>query len=689
MVWQEAFPPTGGPAFDAEAERERRLATQARAGAAWALTALIARYQPTVVRYLTRLCGSQAEAQRLAERIFQRMERRLHGPHGAENLRLWLLRACTEAGLDALRRPQARSMPRVGGSSVAGLLTEQSGADAPGMLRGGLRRLRKAGGVVQRQERPLVWADPQPGAAGPAGPAGPASRAESKRPVADQQRDQHLDEALDRLDPRDALRHRLVRVTLAELPYGDAQCLALHLVAGLNQAEAARALGITNAAARRRIVHGLALFSDRYAQAVQSLGLPVELGYGDALPRAPIEPEPAAPRVAEPVIVSAQAPDEDERAASADADGREVYPDALAPAQTEQSRDALSGVSYLSEDSDKLAAIRTATGGSAPRREDDYGDDYDNNYGDDYGDDYGAGYDAAYDDMAAASAQTPVVADADDAPAEPAMPSASAAPASGGLITRVASDAILGPIVDALPVTAFSPESSGVFGLPGPRSTPLAYELSSAHTPGLPDASEIRMHWLDDSGIMTPLTFEAVAMPSAVSSSQPAADDAPLIPLIWEATASHASVEVATEEPLAAADDAPLAFELAPVATDPSDPSDPRVQMTLSATQADEGGAGAEDDAPLTLVAEQAPPGPMTVPVTTPRQTPRLLSEAESKSGSGADRRLASAEPEPTEPTEPTVLTAPTGQFAPRPLGGVITRSLEDLWDEAPDGADF
>ena len=79
----------------------------------------------------------------------------------------------------------------------------------------------------------------------------------------------------------------------------------------------------------------------------------------------------------------------------------------------------------------------------------------------------------------------------------------------------------------------------------------------------------------------------------------------------------------------------------------------------------------------------------MTVPVTTPRQTPRLLSEAESKSGSGADRRLASAEPEPTEPTEPTVLTAPTGQFAPRPLGGVITRSLEDLWDEAPDGADF
>ena len=85
MVWQDAFSSTGGPTFDAEGERERRLAAQARAGAEWALTALIARYQPTVVRYLTRLCGNQAQAHRLAERIFQRMERRLHGPHGAEN----------------------------------------------------------------------------------------------------------------------------------------------------------------------------------------------------------------------------------------------------------------------------------------------------------------------------------------------------------------------------------------------------------------------------------------------------------------------------------------------------------------------------------------------------------------------------------------------------------------------------
>src|SRR5579859_5112657 len=106
MVWRDTFPPANERMLDAESERERRLAAQARAGADWALTALIARYQPTVTRYLTRLIGDQSRARELAERVFQRMERRLHGPHGADNLRLWLLRSSTEVGLEALRRPQ-------------------------------------------------------------------------------------------------------------------------------------------------------------------------------------------------------------------------------------------------------------------------------------------------------------------------------------------------------------------------------------------------------------------------------------------------------------------------------------------------------------------------------------------------------------------------------------------------------
>lgn len=630
MVWQEAFPPTSGPAFDAETERERRLAAQARAGAAWALTALIARYQPTVVRYLTRLCGNQAQAQRMAERIFQRMERRLHGPQGAENLRLWLLRASTEAGLDALRHPNARSAPRIGGSSVAGLLTPQSGASPQSILRGGLHRLRKGGGAVERQARPLVWSDAQPPAS--SGAKGATSSGDPERDGSEQ----YLDEALDRLDPRDALRHRLVRVTLAELPFGDAQCLALHLVAGLNQAEAARALGITNSAARRRIVHGLALFSDRYNQAVQSLGLPVELGYGDALPRAPMEPEPVATPAPEPVVISAEAPaaearDESDLVAASDAEADDELVTASA-AQDERSRDILSGVSYLSEEGD--------------------GDLSDEEI---------------------------------ERVAQPATPAAEAAPISGGLITRVASDAILGPIVDALPIEAASPESSGIFGLPGPRSMPLAYELSSHHTPGSPDTSEIRMHWLDDTGMMTPLSFEAVVAPSAVAASQSTDDEAPLS---YEATAaSMGVVESVADEP-ALADEAPLTFELTPVAADDTVSPD---ELAASGAALDAGFALDAGDAPLALVADPAPPPPVLVPVTTPghapRLTPRLLSDGELQTAAtGADTRIA-----PTERAERDIAerTDSTVAFAPRPLGGVITRSLEDLWEEAPDGADF
>lgn len=628
MVWQEAFPPTGGPAFDAETERERRLAAQARAGATWALTALIARYQPTVVRYLTRLCGNQAQAQQMAERIFQRMERRLRGPHGAENLRLWLLRACTEAGLDTLRRPNVRSVPRLGGSSVAGLLNAQSGASPQRALRDGLSRLRK-GGAVERQARPLVWADTQP-------PTSAHDRADAPEDIESEQ--QHLDEEIDRLDPRDALRHRLVRVTLAELPFGDAQCLALHLVAGLNQAEVARALGINNSAARRRIVHGLALFSDRYNQVVQSLGLPVELGYGDALPRAPMEPEPVAAPAPEPVVISAEAPVADERderdqaPLSAEADDELV---AMSAVQGERGRDILSGVSYLSEDgADDL-------------------DDLDD-----------------LDDEQVAEV-TPL-----------APPAAEVGPVSGGLITRVASDAILGPIVDALPIESASPEASGVFGLPGPRSVPLAYELSSRHAPGSPDTSEIRMHWLDDTGMMTPLSFEAVVAPSAVAEPQSTDDEAPLS---FEATAASMSAEFAADEP-AVADEAPLAFELTPVAADD----------TVSPDQSAALGAGweAQPGADLALVAEPTPPPPVMVPVTTPLQTPRLTprlrSDAPSQpSVAGADARVAPTPRDERDERGTVDATDAPASFTPRPPGGVITRSLEDLWEEAPDGADF
>src|SRR5512146_1827256 len=127
MVWQDMSPfPT--PRMDAEEEREMRLAAQARAGAEWALAALIARYQPPVLRYLARLTGDPLQSHHIAERIFVRMERRLRGPHGAEHLRLWLLRAATEAGLETLRHPRpGQRPPRLDAARVAGLLPQESG----------------------------------------------------------------------------------------------------------------------------------------------------------------------------------------------------------------------------------------------------------------------------------------------------------------------------------------------------------------------------------------------------------------------------------------------------------------------------------------------------------------------------------------------------------------------------------
>ncbi len=262
MAWQDVFP-VSSPRIDAEEDREMRLAMQARAGAEWALTALIARYQPPVTRYLTRLTGNSARARVLAERIFLRMERRIHGPHGGRYLRLWLLRSCTEDGLDALRKPRRFApAPRLGAP-----LRPLALLNAPGVaphierLRAGLGALASVTSQTSRQARKLIWPD-RDHEAGPKG-------------ASDGPPDAFADDAEDGGEPdaRESLRYRMIRAILAELPYGDAQCLALHLVAGLNQAEVAQALGLTNSATRRRIVLGLQLFAQRYDSAVAALGL--------------------------------------------------------------------------------------------------------------------------------------------------------------------------------------------------------------------------------------------------------------------------------------------------------------------------------------------------------------------------------------------------------------------------------
>ena len=305
MAWQDAFSPAV-PGLDPEQEREARLIAQARSGADWALSALIARYQPPVIRYLTRLTGNPALARALSERIFLRMERRLHGPQGGRQLRLWLLRASTDSGLESLRNPRRKPPARLPPPRPVALLAERAGAAQPvRRFMKGLGRLAEVTSSTRRQVRQLIWSESA--AADESGirrrPGDDASADYSGGP-------DPLDDELDALDPREALRHRLVRAVLAELPYGDAQCLALHLVAGLNQAEVAAALGITPSAARKHVVIGLQMFASRYEAALANLGVPRELGYhltqppdttaAPTLPiQQPVAPEsPAAPAAA-------------------------------------------------------------------------------------------------------------------------------------------------------------------------------------------------------------------------------------------------------------------------------------------------------------------------------------------------------------------------------------------------------
>ena len=320
MAWQDMF--AGSTArIDAEYEQELHLADQARLGADWALGALIARYQPTVTRYLTRLTGSPPRAQQLSEQIFLRMERRLHGPHGGQHLRLWLLRACTESGLDELRRPH-RTAPhdQLATSRPQKLLPDVDRSIEPGpsgrtdRIRSGLEALADKTGTTRRQLRQMIWADQ---------PENRLAEHRSDRAATgrsgiwdDANVPSYEDEEV--LQPHEALRYRMIRAVLAELPYGDSQCLALHLVANLNQAEVARALGITASATRRRIVEGLQLFAQRYEAATASLGIAIGALDGEQTedmddrsetleaPTGSREGESSFPAQREPIVVSAR-----------------------------------------------------------------------------------------------------------------------------------------------------------------------------------------------------------------------------------------------------------------------------------------------------------------------------------------------------------------------------------------------
>jgi RNA polymerase sigma factor (sigma-70 family) len=282
MIWRDTGLPATGE-IDPEQELELRLVAHARAGAAWALSSLVARYQPPVVRYLARLLGDRERAYALAEQVFVRMGRRLRGPHGGHHLRLWLLRTATDAGLDMLRNPQRNRLPRLSAPDGPAALLPEPDADKSvkqlfTTLGARLRKSPMSLPVPRTQE--FVWDAPESVTIG-----SPLGSEESGATT-------------EQLSPRELVRHRLIRAVLAELPYGDAQCLALHLVAGLNQSEVAQALGVTAPVARRRIVQGLQLFGRRYEATLASLGLPSDFA---ATPEPAVELTPSLPPVGQVV----------------------------------------------------------------------------------------------------------------------------------------------------------------------------------------------------------------------------------------------------------------------------------------------------------------------------------------------------------------------------------------------------
>jgi RNA polymerase sigma factor (sigma-70 family) len=292
------------PTLDAEQEREQRLMAQARSGAIWALDALVARYQATLTRYLTRLTGDKERAEALTEDTLVRMERRLYVPRPILDLRLWLLRAATDAGLETLRHPFKRP-PRLDvARGPAGLLAEGRTPTPSQRLRSTLSRMTQPPGARQRRSRPRI--------AAPETAVGEMVTESETEPV----------------DPREAFRRRLVRAVLAELPMEDARCIALHLVAGLNQAEVARTLAMPPSRARARIVEGLAIFGRQYKAALDTLGIPRELGYGIGFgAEAALEAAPESlPRYRSPFTRLPEKPTEEGAGMVVDESGEVVEP---------------------------------------------------------------------------------------------------------------------------------------------------------------------------------------------------------------------------------------------------------------------------------------------------------------------------------------------------------------------------
>ena len=73
-----------------EADADRELVDQARAGDAGAFEALVRRYQGWVFTLTVRLLGDRAEAEEVAQEVFLKAYRGLRGFKGASRFSTWL-----------------------------------------------------------------------------------------------------------------------------------------------------------------------------------------------------------------------------------------------------------------------------------------------------------------------------------------------------------------------------------------------------------------------------------------------------------------------------------------------------------------------------------------------------------------------------------------------------------------------
>jgi DNA-directed RNA polymerase specialized sigma24 family protein len=267
-----------------EREREQWLIAEAHKGAGWALVALETTYQPMVNGYLNCLTGHPEVARSLTRETLARMDQHFYGSSGAPSLAAWLLLTATDLGMEYLRHVRALQLAGVGGEPRVLPVPSRGGPAA--WLRTALERFRPAPAAESPAPRPPTRRGEETQSTPSRGGA-TRLRVERTREATQRlrPRDAHVAGSTSAADPRDVLRRRVLRATLADLTPPVARCLALHLVAGLSHAEVAYVSGRSFETARAAIVEGLELFAVRYDEAMELLGISPSLFTDHALPQ--------------------------------------------------------------------------------------------------------------------------------------------------------------------------------------------------------------------------------------------------------------------------------------------------------------------------------------------------------------------------------------------------------------------